>query len=369
MHRRSFARSALTMLSGMAGRCCAFGKPASPDGRLERAAAVLRAAVESGEVTSAVLHVVQDGVVVSQAFGQATSSDAMFLLGSISKPICVTALMSLLDQGHLSLDDRVQKFLPGFHADGRDAVTIRHLLTHRSGLPDQLANNQELRARHAPLTEFAESAIRTPLQFLPGTRYEYSSMGILLASCVAEKIAGTSILNLVHQSVFVPLGLKQSAQGIGPFRTDEFVPVQTARAAPESGGGDPSAASWDWNSDYWRKLGAPWGGTHMSAPDLAVFFDEFLNRRGVVVKPETAQQMTVNQNPADLTPRGLGFNTGIAAGTRGCSPATFGHTGSTGTLAWADPASATICIVLTSLPGRAVSPHPRELSSEIVSGG
>src|SRR5262249_24810305 len=69
-------------------------------------------------------------------FGKAASDDAMFLLGSISKPINVTAVMTLFDQGKFRLDDRVKKFLPAFTGDGRDAVTIRHLLTHVSGLPE-----------------------------------------------------------------------------------------------------------------------------------------------------------------------------------------------------------------------------------------
>src|SRR6516165_3734934 len=73
-----------------------------------------------------------------------------------------------------------------------------------------------------------------------------------------------------------------------------------------------------------------------------------------------------NHNPAGLTPRGLGFAVGEEAGSRGCSARTFGHTGSTGTLCWADPVSDTICVVLTSLPARAVQPHPRDLAAERV---
>ena len=76
--------------------------------------------------------------------------------------------------------------------------------------------------------------------------------------------------------------------------------------------------------------------------------------------------MVENHNPEGLTPRGLGFAVGKGAGSVGCSDRTFGHTGSTGTLCWADPASETICVVLTSLPRRAVQPHPRELAAERV---
>src|SRR5437868_7170551 len=188
-------------------------------------------------------------------------------------------------------------------------------------------------------------------------------MAILLAAHVAELISGTDIRTFVDRAVFQPLNMKNSAQGLGRFTLAEMVSVQTDRAAPESGGGDPSAKDWDWNSPYWRKLGAPWGGTHASAPDIAGFLAAFLNENGSVVKPQTARLMMTNHNREGLTPRGLGFSVGASAGSDGCSERTFGHTGSTGTIAWADPASHTICVVLTSLPARAVQAHPRDLAA------
>jgi len=282
----------------------------------------------------------------------------------------VTAVMTLFDLGKFKLDDRVKKYLPAFTGDGRDDVTIRHLLTHVSGLPDQLANNNDLRKQHAPLTEFAAQAVRMRLDFAPGARYRYSSMGILLAARIAELVSGSDILTLVDRNVFQPLSMKHSAQGLGRFKLEEMVSCQMEGAAPESGGGDPKAKEWDWNSPYWRKLGAPWGGTHASAPDLAKFLGEFLGdlkgARGKAVKPETARLMIKNHNPEGLTPRGLGFAVGKGAGSPGCSEQTFGHTGSTGTLCWADPASETICVVLTSLPGRGMQRHPREVAAERV---
>jgi CubicO group peptidase (beta-lactamase class C family) len=75
--------------------------------------------------------------------------------------------------------------------------------------------------------------------------------------------------------------------------------------------------------------------------------------------------MIGNQNPPGLAPRGLGFDTGMSSGPKD-SKATFGHGGSTGTIAWADPATETICVVLTSLPGRAMNPHPRDLAAAYV---
>ena len=101
--------------------------------------------------------------------------------------------------------------------------------------------------------------------------------------------------------------------------------------------------------------------------DIARFLGEFLFQRGAVVKLETARLMTSNHNTAGQTPRGLGLNVGKGAGSAGCSEKTFGHTGSTGTIAWADPATETICVVLTSLPARAVTPHPRDLAADKIS--
>lgn len=359
MKRRIFL---LTGLAAMAGTplWAALQKQ-----RLDEAAEVLSKATAAGQVAAAVLHVVQRESSFTRSFGKAANEQAMFLLGSISKPICMTALMTLFDRGEFKLDDPLQKFLPQFAGEGRERVTLQHLLTHTSGLPDQLPDNDALRKKHASLAEFAEQAVRTPLGFAPGSRYQYSSMAILLAARVAEKISGTDILTLVDRAVFQPLKMQHSAQGLGRFALADMVAMQTDRAAPEAGGGDPSAKDWDWNSPYWRKLGAPWGGTHCSAPDIAQWLTEFLEEKGVVVKPQTARLMVQNHNAAGQTPRGLAFGVGSSFAA-GCSERTFGHTGSTGTIAWADPATHTICVVLTSLPARAVQPHPRDLAAASV---
>ncbi|QDT56042.1 Penicillin-binding protein 4* [Caulifigura coniformis] len=332
----------------------------------DEAAAILQRATASGQLAAASLYVSRGQDARSQSFGTARNVDAMYLLGSISKPICMTALMALYDQGGFRLDDPVRKFLPKFSGDAREGVTVGHLLTHTSGLPDQLADNSTLRKSHADLPEFVAHAVRTPLSFPPGTRYQYSSMGILLAARIAEVISKVGIRDLVERSVLTPLGMSRSAQGLGKFRLDDFIPAQMDGAAPESGGGDPSSIEWNWNSPYWRQLGAPWGGTHASAPDVGRFLAEFLFGQGKVVNASTARLMTTNQNPAGIQPRGLGFNVGPAAGSRGCSPQVFGHTGSTGQLSWADPATRTICVVLTSLPALAANPHPRELAGAAI---
>ena len=171
----------------------------------EAAAKILDDATNRGVVRAASLLVRQGKTQFSQSFGACKSEDGIFLIASISKPMSVAALMTLYARNEFDLDDRVETFIPQFRGDGREAITMRQLFTHLSGLPDQLPENARLRAQHAPLAEFVSRAIKTPLLFEPGTKYSYSSMGILLASEVVEVFL-TSDLHLVPDDfIFVCL--------------------------------------------------------------------------------------------------------------------------------------------------------------------
>jgi CubicO group peptidase (beta-lactamase class C family) len=129
MKRRTFLGAALAFTAAPTLSAALGGK------RWDDAAEVLERATADKQVDAAVLQVVQREESFTRNFGKAASGDAMFLLGSISKPINVTTVMTLFDQGKFQHDDRVDKFLSAFTGDGRDAVTIRHLLTHTSGRP------------------------------------------------------------------------------------------------------------------------------------------------------------------------------------------------------------------------------------------
>ena len=118
--------------------------------KLEVAADVLTRATAAGQVNAAVLYVRHRGSVFARSFGAARSADALFLLGSLSKPMTAAALMTLFDRGLFRLDDPVRKFLPEFTGAARDRITIQQLLTHVSGLPDQLPENQTLRQAPRP---------------------------------------------------------------------------------------------------------------------------------------------------------------------------------------------------------------------------
>ncbi len=331
----------------------------------EAAARILASACDSGQVRAASLLVRHQAREFTRQFGACRSQHDVFLIASISKPMTVAAVMTLYASGEFKLDDPVMKFIPEFADDGRDHITIRHLLTHVSGLPDQLPKNVTLRKRHAQLSEFVGHAIRTPLLFRPGRQYSYSSMGILLAAEIAQRITDKPFPDFIKQTVFEPLEMKHSALGLGELRLDDLMQCQVEDAAPESGAGDPSAKEWDWNSHYWRSLGSPWGGVHSSVGDIAKFLGEFL-QPGKLFKPQLAQLLVRNHNDPGLCPRGLGFAIGPQGTSSRCSDKAFGHGGSTGTLAWADPETDATCVVLTTLPIRAANPHPRQLVSDLI---
>lgn len=329
------------------------------------AAKILEDAVASGLVKAATMVVRQGSERFEVAVGNA-NIDSSFLLGSITKPMALAAVMHLFEQHKFGLDEPAHKYLPEFKGEQRETITIKQLMTHVSGLPDQLPENGRLRREHSTLEQFASAAMKTPLGFAPGARYQYSSMAILLACEIAQRLSGQSILELVQGYVVEPLGMQNSALGYGKLKPEQTVRMQTEHAAPEAGGGDPSASLWDWNSEYWRKLGAPWGGMHASAGDVLKFLDAFVNPPAGFLSRSTTELMIQNHNASVRVPRGLGFALGPITLSPACSDSAFGHTGSTGTIAWIDRSRGLSLVVLTSLPAEAVKPHPRDLVATAV---
>jgi beta-lactamase class C len=245
----------------------------------------------------------------------------------------------------VKIADPVRKYIPEFSGGDRDLVTVRHLLTHTSGLPDMLPENDDLRKRHAPLKEFVRLTCKTPLLFKPGSECRYQSMGILLAAEIVERATKQPLPAFLAAEVFPSLAMLQTSLGLGRRRLSDTAPSQVT-------GND----DWNWNSQYWRGLGAPWGGAFATANDVAHLLGMFMNPEAqTVLMPKTARAMVTDQNGGLNKAWGIGWavNARPEPGGlfgKGCSPKAFGHGGSTGTLCWADPAQDKVLVILTTKP-------------------
>jgi CubicO group peptidase (beta-lactamase class C family) len=320
------------MLVTMTRRNLLFGGVALAlrQNKIDEALRLIESKTSTGEVAAAAIEVQQGDNVIRKSFGKASTPDAVFLLASITKPMTATAAMILSDRKELSIEDPVRKYLPEFKGADRDRMLVRHLLTHSSGLPDMLPENTDLRKRHAPLKEFVAGTVRTPLLFAPGTQVKYQSMGILLAAEIVERITKRPLRDFLHDQVFQPLGMNATSLGLGGRRIADTMLCQVA-----------DETDWNWNSTYWRNLGAPWGGAHSNVGDVTRLLQYFGKPDKRVLKSDTAKAMITNQNVGLNQPYGIGW---ALPGTR------FGHGGSTGTLCWLDPPKNLSFVLLTTKP-------------------
>jgi CubicO group peptidase (beta-lactamase class C family) len=333
--------------------------------RLEMVNQILTEETKSRRVTAASVLVARRGVIVLRGGWGTLAPDAgsakagpetVYLLASISKPVTYLMLMLLVERGQVSLSDAVQKYLPEFKGPDREKVRVRDLLTHTSGLPDMLPENVKLREANAPLGEFVKGAMTTPLLFEPRTSFSYSSMGTLLAATIVERVAQMPLGQFEQQELFAPLKMKHSTLGLGDVPMSSTARVQGDSFAQT----EKELERYGANSGYLRKLGHPWGGMHSNVDDLGVLLQMFLNG-GVyngkrILGRSTVETMTADQNRKLGHPWGLGWalQTPAASSAFGelSSDQTFGHSGATGTVAWADPQRELLCVILTTRPWR-----------------
>lgn len=343
-----------------------------PD-QYQRAVDRLRTDVESGAILSAGLCVGRRGGTVEPVvFG--TAAESRFLVASLTKPVVAIAAMLLLERGSLDLDDRVVDYLPDFTGDSKEDVRIRHLLTHTSGLPDQLPENTALRASHAQLAAFIEGTCRHPLLFPPGTRVRYQSMGFALLAAIIEQIVGRGLGDFLRTDVFEPLQMHSTALGVAPDRSGD---IATCRVPPEQEGTD-----WSWNSPYWLGLGAPWGGLVTTLGDFGrlcrMMLDGGTLGRTRLLGPASIVAMTRNQlvgfpnlpeEDRRCRPWGLGWRLQWPGSSANfgdlLGPNSYGHWGATGTLCWIDPDADAFCLLFTTHPGDDQGRHLSRFSNMI----
>lgn len=336
--------------------------------RLERAYRFLDEAVARGDVPAAALLVARNGHALPpyavgrhglSANATALRPDAIFLVASVTKPVVVSALMLLVERGDLLLEDRVARYVPEFGVNGKERITLRHLMTHTSGLPDMLPENEALRAEHAPLSEFVRRICALEASFAAGTNIEYQSTGIAMLGEVLERVTGQPLPAFLRREIFEPLGMPDTALGIAGLDESRVPEINVGAAALRT--------DWHWNSPYWRHLGAPWGGMFTTVSDFYRYMQCFLSRGRLgnveIFSPATVATMTSDQTssmaaiPATVREEqmwGLGWR--IFPGARWSyfgnlvSPDTYGHGGATGTVVWADPVRQLTCVLFTTEP-------------------
>ena len=285
--------------------------------------------------------------------------DALFLVASITKPVTVAAVMMLVERGHLTLEDRVATFVPRFAANGKGDVQIRHLMTHTSGLPDMLPNNDALRRAHRPLSAFIQEICRLKLSFPPGTRVQYQSVGTAMLAEVLHQITGRTLAEFLAKEVFGPLGMKDTSLGWNQKTRDRIAAVRLPAGTEKT--------DWHWNSPYWLGFGAPWGGMITSPADFAIYCQMMLNGGALgnvrILSRASVRAMTCNQlavmpqvpeEERRCRPWGLGWRLNWQGHSANfgdlLGPKTYGHWGATGTLCWIDPDAEAFLILFTTQP-------------------
>ncbi len=301
-------------------------------------------AVAKGEIPGAVVLVAQRGKIVREAaYGLSDienhvpfRTDTVCWLASVTKPVTTTAIMKLVEEGKLRLDDPVEKYLPEFQTqqdkEGRHhAITIRQLLTHTAGLPADPPTRKDVfdpEWRGKSVAQSVGPIAQATLEFTPGAKVQYSNAGFYVLGRIIEIASGRPYADYVREKILDPLGMKES------FYPRGLASVEPRRRA----------------SIYRQKQGerflyfryepgmttcndTPDGGLFCTARNLFKFCQMFLDNDGRILSKDSVEQMLRQQAPG----RGLGW----ALENGG-----FAHAGSSGAYAWGDPHTGIVAILL-----------------------
>lgn len=258
------------------------------------------------EPGAAVLVMKGDDIIYSKGFGLATMDpvtqvdpNTFFCIASVSKQFSGVALMKLAQEGKLSLDDSVSKFFPQFQADFFNRITLRHLLSHTSGIPDARPRTDRDFVYHS--TDVASCAYLDTLSFLnfePGTQYEYMNPTFQLMYTIVEKASGMPFETYMRQEIFDPAGMK------------EAVYFEEGRAIPRMSHGyewNEETKQWD-ECDYDETTffaSKADGGLYTSVLEFAQW--ERALRNYLFISPEMTQMAHSSKIETDLPYTGYGY--------------------------------------------------------------
>ncbi len=286
----------------------AFAQALTPDENAKIEKIVADTLRDTG-VPSASVAVVRDGrIVLAKAYGKqsetAKTADpkAMYQIASISKQFTAAAILLLEDEGKLKLDDPVSKYVSGV-TEG-DRITIRQLLSHTSGLRDYWPQDYSFKAMATPVTprEIVRRWGSERLDFQPGTQWQYSNTGYVVAGMIVEKVSGQPLLSFLQQRVFAPLGIRAIDQdkAIGPGFPQGYKRYALGPVRVET----PAAPGWLYAA----------GELAMSAEDLAKWDVARINRSLLPADDWQAQETEIKLNDGSGTGYGLGVDVGVRDG-------------------------------------------------------
>jgi CubicO group peptidase (beta-lactamase class C family) len=263
-------------------------------------------------------------------------------LASLTKVVgMTTAMMQLFEQGKVDLDAPLQRYIPEWQGPHKELVTIRHLITHTSGLPAFKPYDQQT---HDP-DSLAKLMFATPLDTLPGVRMIYSDIGAYMLGRLVERLSGETLDQYVLNHVFRPLGMNETMYRPPSSLKPRIAPTEIDPVR----GGKVWGMVHDERAYYLGGVSAH-AGIFSSAYDLARFARMYLNNGtldGVrIIRPETIDLFTTRQ----VQDRALGWQKPDGSNSAGhlMSERAFGHTGFTGTSIWIDPARDVFVILLSN---------------------
>lgn len=316
---------------------------------------IMNKSIQDSVFPGGVLLIAKDGeIIYHKAFGNLTYEptspkvklNTIYDLASLTKVIATTtAIMILLDERIISLNDKVQKYFPGFIGRLKEKVTIKNLLLHNSGLPAWKNFYQTCKSADEVLSEI----LKTELEYEPETKTVYSDLGMILLGKLIERITEQTLDEFCRYNIFNPLGMN-----ITFFNPDEKLKTRIAPTEYDS---------------TWRKtlvhgkvhdenaftMGGVAGhaGLFSTAEDIAKFLQMILQHgkyQGLnLIDSNTIKLFTNRQN--ENSSRALGWDTNFKLSSSAgklFSENSFGHTGFTGTSMWVDPEKNMFVILLTN---------------------
>jgi uncharacterized protein YbbC (DUF1343 family)/CubicO group peptidase (beta-lactamase class C family) len=316
--------------------------------------AEVAAAIENKKCPGGVLWLEHKGVSYHRAYGsralvpqtEAMTEDTIFDAASLTK-VCATtpAIMLLVERGLVDLDAPVKTYIPEFTGGDKETVTVRHLMTHTSGLRPGISSRGTWSGIEGALAQTAEEKLQTPA----GTALRYSDINFFTLGFIVQRVAKMPLEDFVRREIYEPLGMKDTGYHPPASKLPRIAPTEVVSGEPLRGVvHDPTA----------RKMGGVAGhaGLFTTAADLARYARMLLNLGtldGVrIFKPETVKLMTSVQTPAAVDQRrGLGWDIDSGySGPRGklFPLGSYGHTGWTGTSIWIDPFSKSFVIFLSN---------------------